>query len=58
MVIADRALLGVGPHCPPQARMGVRFPHRLGLETLVPLVPMDTGTPGVGKVGLGGWLGE
>ena len=37
LVVPGRALLGVGPYRPPRARMGVRVPYRLDLETLVPL---------------------
>ena len=39
LVVPGRALLGVDPDGPPRAWMGVRVPHRLSLETLVPLAP-------------------
>ena len=37
LVVPGRSLLGVDPHRPPRAWMGVRVPHRLGLAALVPL---------------------
>ena len=39
LVVPGRALLGVYPYRSPRAWMGVRVPHRLSLETLVPLAP-------------------
>ena len=37
LVVPGRAALGAGPHRPPRTRVSARVPHRLGLETLVPL---------------------
>ena len=54
MVIAGSAFLGVGPHRPPRARMDDRVPHRLSLETLVPLgVRASSGGDGVDDLAVG-----
>ena len=65
LVVPGRAALGVGPHRPPRTRVSARVPHRLGLETLVPLalraplggdgvndLPVSEGVPVPVEVGL------
>ena len=54
LVVPGRAPLGVGTHRPPRPRVSLRVPHRLDLETLVPLAPgAPSGRDGVNDLPVG-----